>query len=373
MPLPLRTADLPGVGGRFRQQPEDFVVHEIPAYPTTGQGEHVFAHVEKRGLTTPAMVGAVARALGVRDRDVGVAGMKDRHAVTRQWISLPPPVAPEQVLALALPDVTVLAALRHGHKLRTGHLRGNRFTLVLRGVGSDGAARAEAILAVLTTPPGIPNYYGEQRFGAAGDNAARGRALLAGTSADGAPAGRGRRDGRHDRLMLSALQSELFNTWLAARLSAGRLATALAGDVLHKVGGGLFVCEDPATDSERLLRGEVVLTGPMFGAHMRAPPPGSPAAADEDVVLAAAGLDRGSFARVARLAEGTRRDATVAVTDATVRSIDADALELCFTLPAGAYATTLLREVMKDSPGPADPTDTAPDPTDPTDPTDPSE
>jgi tRNA pseudouridine13 synthase len=260
--LPYLTASLPGTGGVLRAQPEDFVVDEIPAYPPSGAGDHVFARIEKRGINTAQAVQRISRMLGVSERDVGVAGMKDRHAVTRQWISLPPPVTPEQVLALAVEDVTILEAARHAHKLRTGHVRANRFVLRVRDVAPDAAERARAILDVLAKPPGAPNWYGEQRFGKAGDNAAKGKDIVLG--------GKPPRDKKLARLFVSALQSELFNAWLVARIADGLYARVLAGDVLHKLGGGMFTCEDAATDEARLHAGELVVTGPMFGDRMRA-------------------------------------------------------------------------------------------------------
>jgi tRNA pseudouridine13 synthase len=322
----------------LRASDDDFAVDELPAYAPSGSGSHVFARVEKRGLTTPDAVRAIARALGVAERDVGVAGMKDRHAVTRQWISLPSPVSPDQVLALELPGIAVLEAQRHDHKLRTGHLRANRFRLVVRDARDAGAARA--VLAELARAPGAPNWYGEQRFGRDGDNAERGRALLAG----------GGRGGKLDRLLVSALQSELFNAWLVARLADGLFRTAVAGDVLHKLPGGLFDCTEPAVDAARVAAGEIVPTGPMFGDAMRAPAAGSDAAVREDAILAAAGLARDSFHAVRAIADGTRRDAAIAIADAAVEPHGDDALAVSFTLPSGAYATTVMREIMKTAP-----------------------
>jgi tRNA pseudouridine13 synthase len=341
--IPYLTADLPGIGGRLRERDDDFVVDEVPAYLPSGSGDHVFVRVEKRGLATPQAVTAIARALGVRDRDIGVAGMKDRHAVTRQWLSLPPPVTPEAALAVALDGVRMLEAVRHPHKLRTGHVRANRFTLRVRGVVDAAAVaveQARAILARLAEPPGMPNWFAEQRFGRAGDNATRGRELVTGARAPG-------RDRRLDRLLVSALQSELFNAWLVERIADGLYRTALAGDVLHKRSGGMFTCDDPATDTARIAAGEVVPTGPMFGDRMRMPPDGSPAAAREDAILAAADLPREAWSNVRALAEGTRRDAAISVDDAAVAAADDGTLELAFTLPGGAYATAVMREVMK--------------------------
>ena len=342
MDLPYLTAELPGIGGVLRTTPEDFFVDEEPAYLPKGEGEHVFVKIEKRGLTTQMAVERIAKALNVKARDIGVAGMKDRHAVTRQWLSLPPPTQPEAVQTLALEDVAILEVARHPHKLRTGHVRGNRFRLRVRGVAPDSevaVAQARAILDRLAQPPGAPNWYGEQRFGRDGDNAARGRAIVNG---EGFP-----RDRKLARLLVSALQSELFNQWLTARMSDGLYATVLAGDVLHKVGGGMFTCEDAAVDTARLLAGEVVLTGPMFGDSMRASPDGTPAAEREAAILTAAGLARDSFGAVRAIAEGTRRDATIAVAEPSVTAIDNGGIEVAFSLPGGAYATAVMRELMK--------------------------
>jgi len=335
--LPYLTAALPGTGGVLRAHDDDFIVDEKPAYMPSGEGEHVFVRIEKRGLTTPQAAQAVARAVGVAERDVGIAGMKDRHAVTRQWLSLPPPVTPESALAVRLEGVTVLEAVRHPHKLRTGHVAANRFVLRVRETVPDAAARASAILDMLVRD-GAPNWYGEQRFGRDGDNAARGRELVLG--------GRPGRDRRMNRLMVSALQSQLFNDWLRARMDDGLYRRVLAGDLLRKRTGGQFTCDDPTTDQARLDAGELIATGPMFGDRMRRPPDGTPAAAREDAILAAAELTRDSFATVRAIAEGTRRDASIAVDDVRV-AMDGGVLVIELTLPGGAYATAIMREVMK--------------------------
>ncbi|HTM20629.1 MAG TPA: tRNA pseudouridine(13) synthase TruD [Kofleriaceae bacterium] len=346
--LPHLVAGLPGIGGRIREADDDFQVEEIPAYGPAGEGAHVLAWIEKRGLTTFDVVNRLAAALGVDPGDVGSAGLKDRHAVTRQQLSLPPPCTPEQALALDLPGVRVLSAGRHPHKLRTGHLRGNRFVIVVREVGpaaDEAAARAGAILAALAAPPGSPNWYGEQRFGAAGDNAAVGRALITGGPL---PAGARRPQGRQKRLMVSAFQSELFNDWLRRRIADGLYRAVLAGDVLQKrATGGVFVCADPDTDGARLAAGELVVTGPMFGHAMRRPAPGSPAETREDAVLADAGIELAAFGRAGKLAEGTRRAAAVDLGEPAARPAGPHAVELCFDLPAGAYATAVLREIIE--------------------------
>jgi tRNA pseudouridine13 synthase len=340
MDLPYLTAELPGIGGTLRTTPEDFFVDEEPAYEPSGTGDHVFVRIEKRGLTTPMAVERVAKALNVNPRDVGVAGMKDRHAVTRQWISLPPPVTPEATRALVLDDIAICDVARHPHKLRTGHVRANQFILRVRGAapGGDAVARAQAIFDVLAKPPGTPNWYGEQRFGRDGDNAEKGLAIVRGE--------RPPRDKKLARLLVSSLQSKLFNEWLTARMRDGLYAKVIAGDILHKIPGGQFVCDSPEVDQPRLIAGEIGITGPMFGDRMRAPTAGSEAAAREAQILDAAGLAADSFASVRVIAEGTRRDAAVSVGNPAVRAVE-DGVELSFTLPGGAYATAVMREVMK--------------------------
>ncbi len=373
--LPFLTADLAGTGGVLRTTADDFVVEEEPAYLPSGSGDHIFVKLEKRGLTTPQAVKEIARALKVRDRDIGVAGMKDRHAVTTQWISLPPPITPDAARALTLDGIRILEAVRHGHKLRTGHVRANRFRLRVRGAAPGSAARARAILERLAEAPGAPNWFGEQRFGRGGDNAARGRELVTGARTLG-------RDRRLDRLMVSALQSELFNAWLTARIEDGLYRCVLDGDVLHKRagqpggarpaapvegrspgrtgGGGMFTSTEPEVDTARLGTGELVPTGPMFGTEMRRPPEGSAAAAREDAILLASGLSRDAFSTMKAIAAGTRRDAAIAVADVAVTEVEAEAeldretFEVAFTLPGGAYATAVMREVLKahELPGP---------------------
>jgi tRNA pseudouridine13 synthase len=246
------------------------------------------------------------------------------------------------VSALALEDITILEVARHAHKLRTGHVRANRFVLRVRGVDADATERARAILAALAAVPGAPNWYGEQRFGRDGDNAGKGLAIVRGEM-------RPPRDKKLARLLVSSLQSQLFNDWLTARMRDGLYARVIDGDVLHKVGGGMFATTEPSVDEPRLLAGELVITGPMFGDRMRAPADGSVAAEREQATLAAANLLPGSFATVRSIAEGTRRDATIQVGEPAVRDVEPGVIEVAFSLPGGAYATAVMRELMKTS------------------------
>ncbi len=347
--FPLITGDVPAIGGALRSVDEDFRVDEIAAYEPEGSGNHVFVRIEKRGLTTFDAVRAIARALGVSDRDIGTAGLKDRRSVSTQTVSLPPPVQPEAVLALAIPGIRVLSATRHPHKLRTGHLRGNRFALVLRELAvpaAEAVGLAREVLARLAAPPGAPNWYGAQRFGRGGQTARDGRALvLRELSGRAAPRGSAR------RLCVSAYQSLMFNELLRRRIDDGLLSRALAGDLLKKTdSGGVFVCQDPGVDQERVDRGEVVATGPMFGHDMMSPPEGSIVAERERAVLAEQGISLDSFRHLGNIATGTRRPFAIRVVDPEVES-RTDAIEIRFSLPAGSYATAVMREVIK---GPTD-------------------
>lgn len=335
------TANLPGTGGLIKAAPEDFLVEEIPAYPPSGEGQHIFLTLEKRGISTQDMVLRVARALGIPASDIGTAGQKDKMAVARQVISVPAQGVDLAAIAnLKLEGVEVLSAARHQNKLRTGHLRGNRFTIVIRGVCADAEARARAILDVLVVA-WLPNRFGAQRFGRRGDNADQGRELLE---------GRRRIDDRfHKRLFLSAYQSKLFNRYLELRMQDGLLHHVVEGEVLQRTGtGGLFVCtpQDMLYAQSRLEMRQIVPTGPIFGHSMFPPAEGSPAARREQQILDEESFDPTHFARFGRLAEGTRRALLVRVDGTSVRQAD-DTLTVSFALPAGSYATVLLEEIMK--------------------------
>jgi len=345
--MQLMTPDLPGTGGLHKATPEDFVVDELPAYAPSGEGGHTFLRIEKRGLTTAEAIARLCRALGAAPKDAGAAGQKDRQALTRQWISLPA-IDPAAALAASAEGVRVLEAARHGHKLRTGHLAGNRFTLTLRGVVPDGLARARAIIDRLAQK-GMANYFGQQRFGARGDNAARGKQLLS-------PEHKARISPNERRMLVSAYQAELFNRYLDGRMIDSLVDQPLAGDVLKKTDtGGLFAVDDTADAladaAARLAARAVVVTGPMYGHKMMSPPEGTPSRAREDALLAQElgdGLDAAAFKVLGKLAEGTRRPLVIPVAAPSVRAADApDALVLELTLPPGAYATVLLAEVTK--------------------------
>jgi tRNA pseudouridine13 synthase len=333
-PLPYLTKEVPGCGGTFKATPEDFVVEELPAYEPAGDGDHLFLWVEKRGRSTHDVAKALAQALSLSERDVSWAGLKDRHALTRQFLCVPAKKAEALVPKLALSGVKVLAAKRHRNKLKAGHLRGNRFMLTLRQVTDVAAAKA---CLDLLAHEGLPNYFGEQRFGSHRDNAARGKAILL--------AGGRHRDRFERKLFLSAYQAELYNRVLARRLESGTFAKALAGDVLKKhTSGGEFVCEAPAVDQPRIDAFEVSPTGPLFGPEMRAP--AGEVAALEASVLEDEGVTAELFVAGGGETRGARRWLRVPL-DARLTDEGGGVVRLAFSLPAGSYATVVLRELFK--------------------------
>jgi len=336
-PVPLLTADLPGTLGLVRVCEDDFFVEELPLYEPSGAGEHLVLTVEKRGRTTPEVVKALAQALSARERDAGTAGLKDKRAVTVQRISVASKVPPEEAVKLSGPGFRVLAAARHGNKLRPGHLRGNRFRVVVRGVAPDGLSRAEAVCQRLRTL-GAANLFGPQRFGRYGDNAALGRSILLREKQV--------RDRFLRRMALSALQSELFNRCLSARIADGLFSTAIPGDALKKrATGGLFVCEDPAADAPRVASGEVDPAGPLPGHSLFAAR--DEALRREQAVLAEAQVDPAWFSAGGGEMEGARRPYRIPVSELRVETAAADGLALTFVLPRGSYAVSVLREVTK--------------------------
>jgi tRNA pseudouridine13 synthase len=237
----------------------------------------------------------------------------------------------------------VLDSRLHTNKLRTGHLRGNRFSILVCDAVADALDRAIPIAKRLREG-GVPNYFGDQRFGREGETLALGHALLRGEKKPG-DIPRARRKFLL-RLSLSAVQSHLFNQALAARLREGTLHTVLPGDVLQvAASGGPFVAEDAAREQPRYDAREIVVSGPIMGPRMK--PPAGDVAAREAALLADAGLTIDSFARFAKLTPGTRRPYVVWLDDLRVAEEPAG-LRLEFTLPSGSYATVVLREFQKD-------------------------
>ncbi len=373
---PMLTADLPGIGGVLKTEPHDFIVEEIPAYQPCGDGEHLFLWIEKTGVPADQLGRHLAEALHITPRELGTAGLKDTHAVTRQFVSVPRKIE-SRLKAIDTDSIKLLKATPHQNKLRTGHLRGNRFQVLVReqnsvwragGVsppvdceedpapsptgGLTPPARQEELIAALTIAErvrqiGVPNYYGSQRFGNKNSTLKLGLKLLNEARESNAAPREANRPNRRflHRLALSAAQSWLFNNVLAERLRDGLLSQVLLGDIMQKCeSGGIFDVRDVAVEQPRFVARETVITGPMFGPKMK--PTLHEPAVREQRVLAASGLTLDGFRRFGHLAEGTRRPLLVWPEDLQIRAV-ADGLLFEFSLPSGAYATVVLREFMK--------------------------
>jgi tRNA pseudouridine13 synthase len=263
--------------------------------------------------------------------------MKDKHAVTTQWISVPvqSSIPPE---SWVLPDtLAVVAVSRHQNKLRTGHLLGNRFAIRLVGVDPDAVEKAKRILARIELS-GFVNYFGAQRFGNGGRNLSRALEWVIG--------GDSRRRKAHfdQKLLSSVIQAEIFNRYANAR-SALPLDRLVDGEVVRLEGSGsVFVIEDPEKERARLLAGDIHLTGPILGPKMKAPQ--ATAAQLEDRAVRELSLEEPELQRLGRAAAGTRRDLLARPTGVSVRG-EGGELFLEFFLPAGSYATEVIRELTR--------------------------
>lgn len=418
------TADIPGVGGVIRQRPEDFLVDEQPLYEPKGDGEHIYLLVQKRELTTAQAAIIVARHFGVRPGDIGYAGLKDKHAVTRQVFSVHAPgKKPEQFPQLRHDRIAVMWADLHANKLRLGHLRGNRFSIRIRGVDMSRAIHAERSLRRLAQI-GVPNLAGEQRFGARNNNHTLGRLDLLGDAkslldellgpdplhpghndearelyargdhARALEATRGeartectalralaqgatheqavrRIDSTQRRFWVTAFQSAVFNRVLAHRIDAGTHHTLAPGDLAwkHDNGAVFAVTDDTLAEpgfNDRIAGLHISPSGPLWGPRMKR------ATGDVDRLESDALSNTGvSLDAMLAYAQRTRQDIAGARRPLRVPVIDPEVeggvdehghyVRCAFELPAGAFATVVLREIMKAAPESTN-SDNAPDP-----------
>ena len=324
----------PVLSARIRGVPEDFRVEEIDAFDASGSGEHLLLTVEKRGMNTAYAAKRIAEWAGVAEPAIGYAGLKDRHAVTRQRFSvhLPKKVAPD-LAALQADDLRVLDAQWHSRKLPRGALSGNRFVLLLRDLQGLRDAIEQRLQAIAVR--GVPNYFGEQRFGRGGDNVAHALLMF-----------QGRRVRREQRtLLLSAARSQLFNRVLATRVSAETWDQPLDGEV-WMLDGSRSVFGPEAWNDElagRLATFDIHPTGPLWGAgELRSD--GTVRAletqtlSDEDSLALRSGLERAGLRQ-------ERRSLRLRPSELAWEWPAADQLQLRFALPAGCYATTVLAEL----------------------------
>lgn len=325
----------------IRTQPEDFQVDELPAYLPDGTGQHLYLWVEKRNVEAGDMVSQLSRLLQVNSRDIGVAGLKDRRAVTRQFVSVPRSCE-SRLPECETPDIKILSVSAHGNKLRTGHLQGNRFRIVLRApadtILDEQAAGGVNVRLAALEEVGFPNYFGPQRFGHHGNSVRDGLALI---GRHGRPP-RWRSDRRRSmkRLAASAIQSAVFNLVLAQRVADGTFSVPNSGDVVcgrHGIRPFLF---DERGDTSAA---DVIPMGPMPGPKMLS--------ADghirelEQSVLQKLKLTNDDFAVAGRLTPGVRRRLVAYPANVSSRLRTDCGIEVQFELPAGSFATVLLAEI----------------------------
>lgn len=329
----------PVLRARMRTVPEDFFVEELPAFEPSGAGEHLLLTIEKRGMNTAFVARHIAQWAGVPESAVGYAGLKDRHAVTRQRFSvqLPGREAPDsaglEIGGDAGESLRVLGQHRHARKLPRGALAGNRFVLHLRGVEGDRASVEQRLQAIAAR--GVPNYFGEQRFGRGGDNIARALEMFAGR--------RVRRDQRS--VLLSAARSVLFNCVLAARTAAGSWDRGLDGEVWMLDGSRSVFGPQPADAGleQRLSAFDIHPTGPLWGRGLLRSESAA-AAIERDA------LEHGTAAALCAGLEAAglrqeRRALRVRPAGMAWQWPAPDVLELRFELPPGSYATAVLAEL----------------------------
>lgn len=322
----------PPLSARLRVAPEDFVVEEILGYEADGEGEHALLWVEKRGANTDWIARELARYAGVPPLHVGYAGLKDRHAVTRQMFSvgLGGKAEPDWT-AFASEEARILSVGRHRRKLKRGALRGNRFVLVLREVEGDRAI-AEQVLQQIAQR-GVPNYFGEQRFGREGGNVAQARAMFAGRRVD--------RDKR--AFLISAARSEIFNHVLAARIERDVWDKPLDGEIWSLAGSRSWFGPEAFDDTlmQRLAGGDIHPSGPLWGAG-EPPTQGDAGAIERETALADEDLAKGLAD--SGLAQ-ERRPLRLIPKQLSWCWHNERVLQLSFELPAGAYATVVVREL----------------------------
>lgn len=319
----------------LRAHPTDFVVDEVLGFVPEGSGGHAWLEVRKTGRNTPEVATALARHAGVPGRDVGFSGLKDRHAVTTQWFSVGLEGRPEpDWTALQAEGVEVLAVTRHPRKLRRGTHRGNRFRIRLRAVDVPLEVLRQRLAVIAGR--GVPNYFGPQRFGRDGGNVAAARRMLAGEVRV--------RDRQRRGMYLSAARSLLFNRALARRVADGTWDRPLPGDVMALEGSrSLFRATPDDPDlATRAAAGDIHPTGPLWGEGGMTPE--GVAATVERAALAPCAWWREALER-ARL-EMDRRALRLAVRDATLVGEDDGVVVVTFELTTGAYATTVVDELV---------------------------
>jgi len=317
----------------LKAEAADFKVIEDLGFSPCGEGEHLFVYIRKTGENTAWVAGLLAEAAGLPRAAVSWAGLKDRHAVTEQWFSLHLPGKPDPDLSSVVNErIQILARVRHNKKLRPGTLRGNRFLVRLTGLEASSALdqRLSRIGEL-----GVPNYFGEQRFGRGGNNLTAAQAMFAGKRI---------KDRDKRAIYLSAVRSYLFNQVVSARVQQQLTGELLPGDCLMLADGQSLFCEPEVTPqlAQRLACGEVQLTAPLWG---RGRPLAQGAAADWEQSVLAPFSDWMPGLEAAGLSQ--ERRALLLKPREFCWQWQPGALLLSFWLPAGCYATSLIRELVR--------------------------
>jgi tRNA pseudouridine13 synthase len=333
----VRVDGVPECSGKIRVRIEDFRVEEIPLITPANQGSHLWLEIEKRGANTDWIARQLASQAGVSGRDIGYAGMKDRHGVTRQWFSIALQEARDSDWeSWNLPDATILKTHLHSRKLKRGALRGNRFRLVVRNLDGESGPLPGRLLRV--SRHGVPNYFGPQRFGHGGLNVARGAHWLQ---------HRGRLPRNKKSIYLSAVRSFLFNEVLARRVEKSCWNQLLDGDIASLDGShSTFPCELPDSELDRRCN--------EFDLHPSGPLPGGGGARVE---RSAALIEQAVLDAHEAMVEGLER-AGIKMARRSLRllpkamhwEISGTDLSLEFELPPGGYATSVLRELVTTDP-----------------------
>jgi len=322
----------PASEGLLRCEPQDFKVFELLPFSPSGEGEHVYLYIRKTLANTIAVARQLAKYFGVKEHAVTYAGLKDKFAVTEQWFGVHLP-GKQQFTAedILLEGIEVLACQRHNKKLKIGNLIGNRFELVLRDVTNleDIEQRWQKV-----QQSGVPNYFGEQRFGFSGRNIDMANKMFAGQKV---------KDKKKRGIYLSAARSQIFNQVVSHRVSNDQFDQIEIGDVCMLAGTQSIFDVENVDDVlvNRLAEYDIDLTAPMWGAgELR-----TQAAIQE--------FEQATASQFLALCEGLeafglkqeRRRIRLCMTHGKI-SFQDNTVKLSFMLPAGAYATTILRELI---------------------------
>lgn len=318
----------PLVTGSLRQSVDDFFVEEIASFEPDAQGEHDFLTIRKTGTNTAWLARQLATLAGVPAKDVGFAGLKDRNAVTVQAFSVRRPGGtPLDWTTVDIPGVEILQITRNSRKLRRGAHTGNRFALWLRDIDGDVEGLDERMAMI--SQHGVPNYFGEQRFGHDFSNVDMARSLIAGKKL--------RREKRS--IAISAARSWIFNDYLSVRIGDESWNTISPGDLVGLDGtGSVFdAAEVDADITRRCLELDIHPTGPLWGKTRKERSPLAQSLGEKHAELAN-GLER--------LADEGSRSLRLAVRELEWK-VDQSDLYLCFSLTRGGYATSVLREIAR--------------------------